>query len=63
MKYIGAHVSVEGGVANAPENARAIGARAFALFTGSSSRWVSKKISDAEVELFKERCAAYGFAP
>ena len=33
MKYIGAHVSASGGVENAPVNAIAIGAKAFALFT------------------------------
>ena len=33
MKYIGAHVSAAGGVENAPENAHAIGASAFAFFT------------------------------
>ncbi len=33
MKYIGAHVSASGGVENAPLNANAIGAKAFALFT------------------------------
>jgi len=33
MKYVGAHVSASGGVENAPENANAIGAKAFALFT------------------------------
>ena len=31
MKYIGAHVSASGGVENAPLNANAIGAKAFAL--------------------------------
>ena len=30
MKYIGAHVSASGGVENAPLNAHAIGATAFA---------------------------------
>ena len=35
MKYIGAHVSVSGGVASAPINANEIGAKAFALFTGN----------------------------
>lgn len=63
MKYIGAHVSVNGGVWNAPESASKIGAKAFAIFTGSSSRWVSKKISDEEAQLFKENCALYGFSP
>ena len=33
MKYFGAHVSASGGLENAPRNARAIGATAFALFT------------------------------
>ncbi len=31
MKYVGAHVSASGGVYNAPINAMAIGAKAFAL--------------------------------
>lgn len=63
MKYIGAHVSVNGGVANAPVAANEIGAKAFAIFTGSSSRWVSKEISDEEADLFKENCSLYGFTP
>ena len=63
MKYIGAHVSVAGGVSNAPLAADAIGAKAFALFTGSSSRWSSKKIPDKEAEKFKENCDVCGFTP
>lgn len=63
MKYIGAHVSVNGGIYNAPIAAHSIGAKAFAIFTGSSSRWVSKEISDEEADLFKENCKLYGFTP
>ena len=63
MKYVGAHVSVQGGVANAPLRAQEIGAKSFALFTGSSNRWVSKAISDADAALFVERCAEYGYSP
>lgn len=63
MKYIGAHVSVSGGVSGTPLAAHDIGAKAFALFTGSSSRWVSKAISEEEVALFKENCKLYGFTP
>lgn len=63
MKYIGAHVSVSGGVSKAPEAANAIGAKAFALFTGSSSRWISKEISEEEATLFKDNCKLYGFTP
>ncbi|MDE6067054.1 MAG: deoxyribonuclease IV [Duncaniella sp.] len=63
MKLVGAHVSVEGGVSNAPLNARAIGARSFALFTRNPSRWVSKAISDAEAEAFKRNCGECGYTP
>lgn len=63
MKYIGAHVSTVGGVANAPLNAHAIGAKAFALFTGSSSRWSSKNLSEKDIESFKSNCALYGYTP
>lgn len=63
MKYIGAHVSVNGGVSSAPLEAISIGAKAFALFTGSSARWVSKAISEEEANLFKENCAAGGYEP
>lgn len=63
MKYIGAHVSTAGGVANAPLEAIAIGAKSFALFTGSSNRWSSGPISEKEAEAFKENCLRGGFTP
>lgn len=63
MKFIGAHVSKSGGVHTAPLNAQAIGARAFALFTGSSSRWASKPISGEEADKFRENCQACGYTP
>ena len=63
MKYIGAHVSAGNGVSQAPINAHAIGADAFALFTRNPSRWTSKPISDKEAEAFKENCAKYGYTP
>lgn len=63
MKYIGAHVSISGGVENAPLEAAAIGAKAFALFTGSSARWASKPISEKSAETFKENCQTNGYTP
>ncbi len=63
MKYIGAHVSVNGGVSSAPLEASLIGAKAFALFTGYSNRWVTKPIPEEQVELFKARCAEFGYDP
>lgn len=62
-KYIGAHVSSAGGVQKTPLAAKAIGARAFALFTGSSSRWQSKAITPQVAEEFKRNCAENGFTP
>ena len=62
-KYLGAHVSVGGGVASAPVNAQNIGARAFALFTRNPSRWTAKPISDKEADLFKQRCTETGYLP
>ncbi|MEG0518633.1 MAG: deoxyribonuclease IV [Bacteroidales bacterium] len=61
MKYIGAHVSAGGGVYNAPLNAHAIGATAFALFTKNQKQWVAKPLSNEEIALFKENCAKYGY--
>lgn len=63
MKYVGAHVSVSGGVQNAPLAAMEIGAKAFALFTGSSARWHSKPITKKGVEEFRLNCEAGGYAP
>lgn len=63
MKYIGAHVSASGGVENAPENAHAIGAKAFALFTRNQRQWRSAPLSDKSIALFKERCEKYGYKP
>jgi len=61
MKYIGAHVSAEGGVENAPLNAKAIGATAFAFFTKNQLRWNSPPLSANSIALFKENCAKNGF--
>ena len=61
MKYIGAHVSATGGVENAPLNAHAIGAKAFALFTRNQRQWKSVPLTEKSIALFKERCAEYGY--
>lgn len=61
MKYIGAHVSASGGVENAPVNANAIGAKAFALFTRNQRQWKSTPLSEKSISLFKERCKEFGY--
>lgn len=63
MKYVGAHVSVQGGVAFAPLRAKEIGAQAFAIFTRNPSRWKSAAISLKEADAFKKNCEKCGFSP
>jgi deoxyribonuclease-4 len=63
MKYIGAHVSASGGVENAPVNANAIGAKAFALFTKNQRQWFSNPLSKASIKAFRENCEKYDYKP
>ena len=63
MKFIGAHVSAGGGVENAPLNAHAIGATAFALFTKNQRQWFAPELTAQSIELFKARCAELGYTP
>ena len=63
MKYVGAHVSASGGVENAPVNAKAIGAKAFALFTKNQRQWFSNPLSKASIKAFRENCEKLDFKP
>ncbi len=63
MKYIGAHVSAQGGVENAPINAASIGATAFALFTKNQRQWVAKPLTSESIAAFKEQCRKHGYGP
>ncbi|MBW6478667.1 MAG: deoxyribonuclease IV [Bacteroidales bacterium] len=62
-KFIGAHVSASGGVENAPVNAAAIGATAFALFTKNQKQWFAKPLTDENIENFKANCKKHGYTP
>ncbi|MBN2767590.1 MAG: deoxyribonuclease IV [Campylobacterales bacterium] len=63
MKFVGAHVSASGGVQNAPLNAIAIGAKAFALFTKNQRQWSAKPLSEEEIVQFKANLQKSGIAP
>lgn len=63
MKYVGAHVSIGGGVENAPQNAAKIGARAFALFTKNQRQWQTKPLSETSIAAFKKNCDENGYLP
>jgi deoxyribonuclease-4 len=62
-KFVGAHVSASGGVFNAPLNAMAIGAKAFALFTKNQKQWAAKPLEDETIGLFKDNLAKSGILP
>lgn len=63
MKYIGAHVSAQGGVENAPVNANMIGAKAFALFTKNQRQWFSSPLSKAGIKSFRDNCEKFDYKP
>lgn len=62
MKYFGAHVSASGGVFNAPANAKAIGAGAFAFFTKNQRQWVAAPFNDEDIFKFKSEMQECGFS-
>ena len=63
MKRVGAHVSANGGVENAPLNAKEIGARAFALFMKNQRQWKAKPYTSDNIEKFKQNCEEAGYLP
>jgi len=54
MKFVGAHVSAKGGVDNAPLNAMALGAKAFAVFTKNQRQWIAKPLETKTIDAFKK---------
>ena len=56
-------MSASGGVENAPLNAKAVGASAFALFTKNQRQWVSPPLTAKSMEQFKANCTEAGISP
>jgi deoxyribonuclease-4 len=56
-------VSASGGVENAPVNANAIGATAFALFTKNQRQWKASPLTKDNIRLFKENCEKFQYKP
>jgi len=61
MKRVGAHVSIAGGVENAPLNAAGIGAKAFAMFTRNQRQWKAAPLTDTSIAQFRENCEVHSF--
>jgi len=56
---LGAHVSTEGGVAEAPARGGAIGASAIQLFTKTPNQWREPTLDAAVIARFREELARY----
>ena len=61
MKYIGPHVSIAGGVENAPLNARKVGATGFGMFTKNQRQWSAKPLSSEGIAAFRENLKSFGY--
>jgi len=57
---LGAHVSAEGGVENAPARAREIESACLQLFTKQPSRWAEPTVDDATARRFREERELHG---
>lgn len=60
MDYLGAHMSIAGGLHNAPDRGVKAGCGVIQLFTQNSNQWRGKAISDPDVALFKEKWTESG---
>lgn len=59
--YFGCHVSIAGGVINAPTNAQALGCEVFQFFSRSPQGGPAPKLTEDVVAEFAARCKAGGF--
>lgn len=58
MPYLGAHVSIAGGIELAPVRGGSVGCEIIQLFTKSSNQWAAKPLADESIALFKENMKA-----
>ncbi|XBC40869.1 MAG: deoxyribonuclease IV [Buchnera aphidicola (Nurudea yanoniella)] len=62
MRYIGAHVSILGGLDQAVVRAKNLGATAFSLFTSNPVRWIRKKLNKKHIMNFKIACKTFSYS-
>jgi deoxyribonuclease-4 len=53
MGLLGAHISIQGGVQNAPERGAAIGCESIQIFTRNQRQWASKPLQPEQIQDFK----------
>lgn len=62
-KYVGAHMSVSGGLELAVSRAVEMGALSFGLFLRSQRQWAAKPLTQETANLFRDACRNHDFAP
>ena len=60
---LGAHMSVAGGVFNAPVRGKSVGCDTIQIFVKNANRWVGKVMTDEDVEKFQEARKESGIDP
>lgn len=58
--WLGAHMSIAGGLPKAVERGRAAGCGVLQVFTQNSNQWRGKRITDSDASLFREKWAESG---
>src|SRR5512135_956007 len=58
--YLGAHMSISGGIHLAPERGVKAGCGVIQVFTQNANQWRGKEISDADALLFREKWGESG---
>ena len=60
---LGAHMSIAGGVFNAPHSGREVGCEAIQIFTKNANQWKAKPLGEEDVRRFKEAVEETGVWP
>jgi len=55
VHWLGAHMSIAGGLPKAVERGRAAGCGVLQVFTQNSNQWRGKRITDSDASLFREK--------
>ena len=58
--YLGAHMSISGGIHLAPGRGAEVGCGVIQVFTQNSNQWRGKQVSDSDAALFREKWSESG---
>ena len=59
MAVLGAHISITGGVENAPERGRKLTCDCMQIFSKNQMQWAAKPLTIEQCDLFKENCKKF----